>query len=392
MRWWNDLWLKEGFATYLSYVTLQTVEPSWRLLDYFSAHEMQDAMRADSDESAHPISFPVNSSADIWRMFDPISYSKGAAIVSMLNGILGDRTFRSSLRDYLTVYQFANAGQDDLWHIMTKQAHVHQSLALSMDVKTIMDTWTLQSGYPVLQVTRDPTVEGTVHFAQHQYMLPNANATESHASRWFVPITVETSRVRTRDTRPQHWLRPEAGARVTLHNLTAGADDWVYANVRRAGYYRVNYDRASWLVLSRNYFDLPPVARGALLDDALALAQAQLLPYDVPLTLLLKLKLSADQDEALGAVPWAAAENGVRYVTDMLSREPANGDWQALMRYVLHPMLMQIGFQDVQEDRLVEKAHRVRVVSYACLMGVDRCVNRAVQLFKEWMMNAQKVR
>lgn len=394
MRWWNDLWLKEGFATYLSYVTLETVQPSWRLLDYFGAHELQEAMRADSDESAHPISFPVNSSADVWRMFDPISYSKGAAIVSMLNGILGDRTFRAVLQDYLRLYRYANAEQDDLWRVMTKKAHLYQSLPLSMDIKTIMDTWTLQAGYPVLLVTRDANVEGTVQFTQHPFRLPHANATGTVAKsgpHWYVPITFATSGHRTHDTRPQHWLLPEPDARVTLHNLTTGSYDWLYANVQRLGYYRVNYDHNSWLALSINYVHLPAVTRGAMLDDALALAQAELLTYDVPLTLLRKLAIISNEDRVWGAVPLASAESGLRYVTDMISREPANDSWRTLLRYVLKPMFEQIGFMDVESDTLVEKAHRVRVVSSACEMGLERCVNRAVMLFKDWMEGGKSV-
>lgn len=111
-------------------------------------------MAADSDKFSHPIAFPVSSTNEIRSIFDPISYSKGAIILRMINEFIGDDAFKMAIREYLKKFAYKNAIQDDLWELMTQYGHQYQTLADHLNVKDIMDTWTLQSGYPVLMVER----------------------------------------------------------------------------------------------------------------------------------------------------------------------------------------------------------------------------------------------
>lgn len=80
-------------------------------MDFFSVKSLQDAMEIDADSSSHPISFPVSKPSDIRRIFDPISYSKGASIIRMMNGFLGERAFKEGLQAYLNTFQYDNAVQ-----------------------------------------------------------------------------------------------------------------------------------------------------------------------------------------------------------------------------------------------------------------------------------------
>merc|ERR1711970_1556377 len=99
-----------------------------------------------------PISIPVKHPDEIYEIFDRISYGKGASIIRMMDKFLTTQTFRQGLTNYLTELQSDAATQDDLWRHLTVQGHKDGTLPVSMDVKTIMDTWTLQSGFPVLTV------------------------------------------------------------------------------------------------------------------------------------------------------------------------------------------------------------------------------------------------
>lgn len=278
--------------------------------DFLSVNELQKAMTYDVDNTSHPISFPVSTERDIRRIFDPISYSKGASIIRMMHSFLGAEAFRDGLKEYLATFAYSNAVQDDLWAVLTKYGHKYGTLPSEMDVKKIMDSWTLQSGYPVVTVTVDRN-HSSVLISQQRYALPKLDETDN--SRWVIPITYETQANRTQDGVPSYWLSESKN--ITLLNVV-DPEHWLYVNIKRAGYYRVNYDHNSWLILIRNYNDLPQAILAQLFDDALNLARAEILSYDIPLTFLLKLRSN-------DILPWASATTPIEYLNNMLNREPA---------------------------------------------------------------------
>lgn len=277
-------------------------------------------MNKDSDVTSHPISFPVAKPSDIRRIFDPISYSKGASIIRMMHSFLGDDAFKSGLRAYLQKFEYGNAVQNDLWDVMTTFGHKHNTLPQEISVKQIMDTWTLQSGYPVVIVERNGT---SVHISQQRYILPKLY--DKDESRWFIPITYETQANRTQIGVPSYWLSNSKN--ITLPNVV-DPSHWFYINIKRAGYYRVNYDYNSWIILIRQYNDLPQIILAQLLDDALNLARAEIVSYDIPLTFLLKLR-------SFDILPWAAAISGIEYLNNMLNREPAYEHFRVITNYPL---------------------------------------------------------
>lgn len=267
-------------------------------------------MGEDSDVSSHAISFDVKDASDIRRIFDPISYSKGASIIRMMQSFLGEQTFKDALKKYLKDFQYKNAVHDDLWNVMTEFGHKYHTLPQDLTVKEIMDTWTVQAGYPILNVSRNGT---NIHISQARYLFPSgANKTDTQT--WYIPITYVTQANQTHQSAvPLHWLKNDE--HLTLENVVE-PEHWIYFNVRRSGYYRVNYDYKSWIALNRNYDNLPEIVIAQLIDDSLNLARAECISYDIPLTFLLKLRAS-------DVLPWAAATSGIQYITDMLNREPA---------------------------------------------------------------------
>lgn len=267
-------------------------------------------MQEDSDLKSHPISFAVTRPADIRRIFDPISYSKGASIIRMMESFLGEKAFKGALEEYLKKFEYSNAVQDDLWHIMTTFGHQHDTLPKDLNVKQIMDSWTLQAGFPVLTVQQNGT---DIHLSQHRYLLPKSSSNTTE--KWFIPITFVTqANQEHNNTVPQYWLMNNA-TNLTLTNII-DPNHWFYFNVKRSGYYRVNYDYNSWKKLIKNMNDIPDVILAQLMDDALNLARSEIITYDIPLTFLLKLR-------ARDVLQWAAVTPGIDYLTNMLNREPA---------------------------------------------------------------------
>ena len=149
------MWLNEGFASYVEYLGVDAVQPNLKLLEQFVVSSLQDVFRIDALQSSHPISIPVKHPDEINEIFDRISYGKGAAIIRMMDNFLTTATFRQGLTNYLTDLAYKAATQDDLWRYLTQQAHKDGTLDRDMDVKTIMDTWTLQMGFPLVTINRN---------------------------------------------------------------------------------------------------------------------------------------------------------------------------------------------------------------------------------------------
>lgn len=284
-------------------------------MKFFGVNELQAAMNEDSNIKSHPISFPVSKPTDIRRIFDPISYSKGASIIRMMDSFLGKETFNGALQEYLHTFEYSNAMRDDLWSIMTKYGHSANTLPKDLNVKQIMDTWTLHAGYPVIQVTRNGS---DLKISQKRYLLPKFDKTSNQ--KWFIPITfvsqANTSNVTTMlDQQYHHYWLNDTSDSITLSN-SIKPEHWYFFNIQRAGYYRVNYDLDSWAQLIMNYDLVPEENLAQLLDDSFNLARAEITTYDVPLTLFSKLRAS-------DYLPWAAVTPALEYLNNMLIREPA---------------------------------------------------------------------
>ena len=115
MRWWTDLWLNEGFASWMEYLAVDSQFPEWELWTQFAVDEQQLALKLDSLEHTHPIEVSIKHPDEIRTIFDAISYQKGASVIHMLHDYLGAEPFRDGLRHYLKAHAYNNTDTVDLW-------------------------------------------------------------------------------------------------------------------------------------------------------------------------------------------------------------------------------------------------------------------------------------
>uniref|UniRef100_A0A8C1GCC5 Aminopeptidase n=1 Tax=Cyprinus carpio TaxID=7962 RepID=A0A8C1GCC5_CYPCA len=161
MRWWNDLWLNEGFANYVSYLGADYAEPTWNIKDLMVLQQVQRAFEVDALVSSHPLSSQedeVITPDQIDQLFDTITYSKGAAILRMLSEFLTESIFANGLHNYLHEYAYNNTVYTDLWK---KLQEVNSSIQLPASINEIMNRWILQMGFPVVTIdTRTGIMNG----------------------------------------------------------------------------------------------------------------------------------------------------------------------------------------------------------------------------------------
>jgi aminopeptidase 2 len=138
MEWWSDLWLNEGFATWVGWLAVDHLFPEWNVWVHFIMDDQQRGLSLDGLRSSHPIQVPVRNPSEISQIFDAISYSKGASVIRMLVNYLGEDTFKKGIQEYLKLHKYGNASTADLWTSLAD--------ASGKPVHDMMSSWTEHVG------------------------------------------------------------------------------------------------------------------------------------------------------------------------------------------------------------------------------------------------------
>lgn len=273
MDWWQDLWLNEGFATYVSYLGTSVCHPEWNYLDFFIIGDLHVALDVDGFNETHPIIQPAETLSEINALFDAISYSKGASLIRMIVGFMKEDKFKMGITRYLNKHRYGNAKSADLWSAL--QGEVQGD---GYNLTAVMDTWTIQGGYPVVNVTLDPTDKcGKVILSQKRFVIvptdPKDFAKSEFDYIWRIPVNFVTDVDTTASD--AIWLNQEMKGFNTELSTSC---TWLKANVGEVGFYRVNYEEEQWTALTEqlnsDHSVLQTADRANLLDDAVSLSIA----------------------------------------------------------------------------------------------------------------------
>ncbi len=225
MAWWDDLWLNEGFASWMEVKAVDHLFPEWGMWELFEAEDMVEAMDLDALRSSHPIEVEVRNPHEINEIFDAISYMKGGSLIRMLERFLGPETFRKGISEYLSKYAYQNASTADLWNALGRSS--------GQDVRTIMESWTRQTGYPVLLAGDGPSpVLRQVPFFVHPALMGEA-LSKKDAPAWNVMMNLSDDKGEA-----QSFLM---NGRTADLPRPAGGGRWRNLNVGHVGFYRVLY-------------------------------------------------------------------------------------------------------------------------------------------------------
>ncbi|XP_071824973.1 aminopeptidase N-like isoform X3 [Apostichopus japonicus] len=377
-EWWDDLWLNEGFASFVEYLGVDFTEPTWKMMEQFLAEDLHRVFALDALGSSHPVRVPVNSPAEISEIFDTISYAKGASILRMLNNILSEETFRRGLNRYLTHYSEGNANSDKLWDALNQVQDQY-------DVKKIMDTWTLQMGYPVITVTRSGS---TLNVQQSHFLIdPESEVDDKYIDLgylWYCQLTHTHKLEAEYDNPLYYWLNGTEGE-IGSFDLEGSYNDgdWYLINIKQYNYYRVNYETSNWeqlaAQLEADHTKMPPENRAALIDDAFNLARGGQLTYDIALDMTKYLKNELD------FIPWEATLTVFAYIRDMFSRNAGFGDLEKYMLCQINTLYTAVGFEDDPNDAHLDQYNRINAVDTACYYGNEDCLANATREYNEYM-------
>ena len=249
MKWWDDLWLNESFATFMSYKAVDSLFPEWDFWAEFLMDETAGAMFRDSLSTTHPIEAHVESPEEVEQIFDDISYGKGASILRMVEAYIGKEAFQRGIQYYLQKYKYSNATGNDFWYSL--------EVGSGQPVSEIVKDWITKDGYPLIHVS----VEGkSIKLRQERFALTKVNP-----KLYIIPVTLEINGKKT-----TLLMRDESVSIQVDEDIKS-----LKVNLDRTGFYRVMYDNVDL------FFEANPnhLERWGLLDDYYNLLLAGKIDY-----------------------------------------------------------------------------------------------------------------
>jgi aminopeptidase N len=355
MQWWDDIWLNEGFATWMANKPLEALHPSWNVA-VDEAAENQRALALDSLASTRPIHNDVETPGQIDEAFDPIAYEKGAAVLRMIEHYIGAEAFRHGINGYLQTYAYKNATSEDFSRAVAATS--------GRPIDRILPTFVNQTGVPLVEVSDLTCNAGKT---ETQATLTQSRFTyDSKApasGRWQIPVCFAGSR----DAADCHLLsEPKETVAVAR-----GCAAWVFANAGARGYYRTAYAPAALRAMAPHAETaLTPAERFSLIDDEWALMRAGRHTAADYLGLVAEF----GREHTSGIVDQVARQ--LSTIREDLTAPAAAPRFEAFVRDLLRPLFEEIGFTAAAADSDDRRALRAAIVLALGTTGNDPEVGR----------------
>jgi aminopeptidase N len=359
MQWWDDLWLNEGFASWMEAKTTAHFNPDWQ-------HEMdrvggrESAMGLDAYVTTHPIIQKINTVEQTSQAFDTITYQKGEAVITMLEGYAGADTWRNGIRSYVKKHAYGNTRTDDLWNAVEG--------AGAKGLTRIAHDFTRQPGVPLITATSAICAGGNTKLTltQGEFSRDRKAATDAKPLRWNVPVIAQTI-----GGAPANAIITDGKGVMTVPGCGP-----LLLNAGQTGYYRTLYTADMAKSLKNSFGKLAPIDQLGLLRDSQALASSGYQDLSVPLSLLDQ--VSADGNQRV-------VENTVGTLNsyyELFTKEPARqAQISALASARFGPALKRLGMKPKADEPLLDANLRSSLIGALGGMGDPVVVAEAKRLF-----------
>uniref|UniRef100_A0A8C5PQR7 Laeverin n=1 Tax=Leptobrachium leishanense TaxID=445787 RepID=A0A8C5PQR7_9ANUR len=362
MKWWNDLWLNEGFASYMEHVGASSVDCKLELNEVFIMHNLISLFETDTRVTLRALSMKeenIHSTSYILSLFDIVSYNKGAAFVRMVSSFLTEKLFLRGI------------------NIIDDQDEIQ----LPASLKQIMDSWTWQEGIPLLTLN---TSTGKLSQEQLKTSISDNITSDNKIKSWIIPVSWMKNGVQ----QPMLWLTNRSNIFPEM-KMTSN-DDWIIMNVNVTGYYRVNYDKKNWDQLAKqlqiDHKVLPVVNRVQLIDSAFTLASYGYMDYESALDLT---KYLVNEGEIIvwhTVLAYMISDKNpyINYKTFPLIKK------YLLQRiypiYQHYANITRINFDETADEYFIHTTID-NIFKTACSLGLQDCLDLAGELFSKMMKN-----
>ena len=372
MAWWDNLWLNEGFASWMGSKCSAHFNPQWEI--WLEKDVPRDptrrvgiakerAMEGDALSTTHPIQQKISTEGEANSAFDDITYLKGQSFLRMLESFLGENVFRDGIRKYIAKHKGSNTTTADLWNSLSE--------ASGKPVGEIAAGWTEQPGFPVIKVSRKDGARAALEQERYTIHFPNAPDLE-----WKIPLTYSLG-----ENPPASSLMATKTAEIP----EVPVDRALKLNADGAGYYRVQYDAGSWKLLFNDFPKLSSPNRVNLLCDAWSFVQAD----RAPLSLYF---------EAIGRLP-AAAElaereqilNAYDYIDRLILGTPAHDSFQNYARAHLRPHFDALGWEPKSNEPPRSSLLRADLIDALGHYGDKEIITGCQERFQKYLKEPKSI-
>ncbi|MES2316066.1 MAG: M1 family aminopeptidase [Pseudomonadota bacterium] len=395
MAWWDNLWLNEGFASWMATKASEQIHPEWRAQLRFQA-ERDEVLNLDARASTHAIEQKVATEEEAADAFDAITYAKGEAFLRMLEAYLGEEPFRKGIRAYLARHQYANTTSADLWAALEK--------ASGKPVQKMASDWTTQPGFPLLTVAQAcEDGKRRVTLTQAQYRIDEAAADQR---LWSVPVQLGTVNGKPWSARlaapiaasfknGKAWstlvtgplaatMRDNAPHTMLLSGPSASAlvgscDEALVVDPAGVGYFRVQYDSAGFDALVAQLDKLPDPVRLRLLADTWSLAMAGRGQLDGYLNLVARYG-----DEPRLAI-WNAILDNFDALEALAASEPERLLVQRRLIQLVTPKFTRLGWQEKSGEADDDRQLRPLLALALARAGEPAAIAQGRALFQRYL-------
>jgi aminopeptidase N len=362
MGWWSDIWLNEGFATWMGWKATDHFNPEWQIWPRQHS-DREQAMGQDAMPTTHPIQQPIRDETEANTAFDGISYLKGSQIIRMVEDWIGPDVFRDGMRRYMKAHQYGNTTSADLWAALGEAAH--------RDVGSVAAEFTEQPGIPLILVNRvchGDTAQ--IELTQDRFTI---NDPKPAAETWQVPVTLGAPGMAVRHElvqrgKPVRFDLPGCGAALK-------------ANWGENGYYRVQYDPASLKAVAAVLPSLAPVDRVNLLGDQFAMYVAGRASLQDYLDLLPS--LAHETDNAV----WTDTLSHLRRLDQALEGSAARAGFDEYAANLIKPEMARLGWDAKPGESFLDTVLRPNVISTLGRLDDQATIAEASKRFQGFLQN-----
>jgi aminopeptidase N len=369
--WWDDIWLNEGFATWMERKPIRAWHPEWHLEDDEAA-TAQRIIGLDSLSAARAIHGDPRTSAEIKEMFDGITYQKGGAVLGMLESYVGPEVFRNGVNAYLKAHANGNATSADFWQAMAKVS--------GKPVDKIMPTFVMQPGVPLMTVSGScSSGKRTLELSQQRFLLSSFGTGEKQGQIWSIPVCTKAA-------------KNDGSACYLVDKKTDvvhanACPDWVMANRDAKGYYRVFYDDPKNLmsVAAAAEKDLTVPERIAFVEDLWAMVRAGKEPVGIFLNVARDLRPERNR-----LVVEIVAEH-MNTIGRSLVPEQNQKEYRQLVRQQFAPLAKEVGWDAGANDNDEQKALRASLLEILGSAGDPDAVAAAQKITQAYIKDPSAV-
>ncbi|CAG1976831.1 unnamed protein product [Fusarium graminearum] len=364
MDFWDGLWLKEGFATWMSWYSSNAFYPEWRIWEGYVTEDLRSALGLDSLRSSHPIEVPVKRADEVNQIFDAISYEKGSCVLRMISKYLGEDVFLKGIRIYLDRHAYANTETTDLWAALSE--------ASGKDVERVADIWTKKVGYPVVAITEDES-KGTIHVKQNRFLRTADVKPEEDEVLYPVFLNLRT----------KEGIQEDLALNVREADFKVPDFDFYKVNSGHSGIYRTSYTSERLQKLGQNVKAglLGVEDRAGMIADAGALAAAG---YQKTSGLLSLLQGFDSEDEF---IVWDEITLRVASLRDawIFEEDDVNKALKAFQRDLVSKKANEIGWNISSSDDFTAQRFKALMFGKAAIVEDEAAKKAAFELFEKFI-------